>query len=417
MKEALKAELAPLLIGLRNELKELKGVMHLINQKEAPELQKTTESNPIKEVAITNFPKPQDMNFLDIGLRKTRDSIKESAKSQESGILKLGKSFTEGFRAIKGNIFKVNVENQITMPKVIDVKVLNQIKQLEQIFIKNSSPSEAIPVKLTSSDGKRFYDAFVASFSASGGAAKILGNITVNTQDIEDLLDTLIICCNASLDKLTLLEAKDFATETTLSLLEGKDFATETTLDLVRACCDASKLVLDAIKAELVTLNAKDFATETTLALLEGKDFATQTTLAALLACCNLIEGNTDQLEAKLDSIISLLGGATGGTFQEFGEISLGTDATTFVVSFTVPSGKVGCLTNVTISGEGVASFKLLLDSTDKWSGRIEQHSPSFHASMSLEGTAGKIFKIEVTPDSSGASGRMFNATISGTVI
>ena len=79
------------------------------------------------------------------------------------------------------------------------------------------------------------------------------------------------------IDRLSLIEGKDFATETTLALIEGKDFATETTLALIEG---------------------KDFATETTLALIEGKDFATETTLA-------LIEGKDFATSAKQDTIIT----------------------------------------------------------------------------------------------------------------
>ena len=64
-------------------------------------------------------------------------------------------------------------------------------------------------------------------------------------------------------DNLTTLNAKDFATQTSLAALlasfTSKDFATQTTLA-------AAKTVLDSISSAFTTLNAKDFATQTTLA-------------------------------------------------------------------------------------------------------------------------------------------------------
>lgn len=62
--------------------------------------------------------------------------------------------------------------------------------------------------------------------------------------------------------QLVLVNAKDFATETTLSALAAVDFATEAKQD--------------AEIALLTTINAKDFATETTLSVLAAVDFATE---------------------------------------------------------------------------------------------------------------------------------------------
>ena len=93
------------------------------------------------------------------------------------------------------------------------------------------------------------------------------------------------------IDRLSLIEGKDFATETTLALIEGKDFATETTLALIEGKDFATETTLSLIEG-------KDFATETTLALIEGKDFATETTLA-------LIEGKDFATSAKQDTIIT----------------------------------------------------------------------------------------------------------------
>lgn len=91
-----------------------------------------------------------------------------------------------------------------------------------------------------------------------------------------------------AITKLTSLESKDFATQTTLSTL-----ATETKLELVRA-------LLATIDADTSVLAAVDYATQTTLSAFktafDNRDLATQTTLAAVLV-------DTGQIEALLTTI------------------------------------------------------------------------------------------------------------------
>jgi hypothetical protein len=91
-----------------------------------------------------------------------------------------------------------------------------------------------------------------------------------------------------AITKLTSLDGKDFATQTTLATL-----ATETKLELVRA-------LLETIDADTSVLAGVDFATQTTLAAFkaafDARDLATQTTLAAVLV-------DTGQIEALLTTI------------------------------------------------------------------------------------------------------------------
>lgn len=90
-------------------------------------------------------------------------------------------------------------------------------------------------------------------------------------------------------------------------------------LDDLLVCCnkidvntDEIEAKLESIKTKLDTLNATDFATETTLAALltafSAEDFATQTTLAALLAAFTAEDFATETtllaLKASLDSAI-----------------------------------------------------------------------------------------------------------------
>lgn len=91
-----------------------------------------------------------------------------------------------------------------------------------------------------------------------------------------------------AITKLTSLDSKDFATQTTLATL-----ATETKLELVRA-------LLATIDADTSVLAAVDYATQTTLSAFktafDNRDLATQTTLAAVLV-------DTGQIEALLTTI------------------------------------------------------------------------------------------------------------------
>lgn len=98
----------------------------------------------------------------------------------------------------------------------------------------------------------------------------------------------------------TTLQGIDFATQTTLAALEAK-VLTDTQLRASPVPVSMSSVPLptgaateakqDAEITQLTTLNAKDFATETTLAgvktdtaTIAAKDFATETTLAAMSA-------------------------------------------------------------------------------------------------------------------------------------
>lgn len=130
---------------------------------------------------------------------------------------------------------------------------------------------------------------------------------------------------------LTTISTLDFATETTLSLLEGKDFATETTLATraTEATLQNVEALLTSILADTSNLDAplSGLATELTLATLAGTDFATQTTLAALEVLLTTISGdtagisnlateatlgdvktNTDNLDAALTTLFNTLG-------------------------------------------------------------------------------------------------------------
>lgn len=115
-----------------------------------------------------------------------------------------------------------------------------------------------------------------------GGTAITGADITPNIQNLDAPLSTL-----ATEATLASIDAKDFATETTLAGFRtdfgAVDFATETTLSS-RATEATALSILGQLDVALSTR-----ASEATLLTIAGLDFATETTLA-------LIKAQTDQL-------------------------------------------------------------------------------------------------------------------------
>ncbi len=442
LKKALKSELAPLLIGLRNEVEKIGKIFEkaekarpdiqkteITNHPEAPETQSVHVENPTKEVKITN---PQ----TEIAVKGIKGLFGNLYNKIAQGDNLLVKAILQVETALKSHIFKVQIQNQLKLPEVLKVEEQNKQEPptVQRVKIENSMPDEALPVKLTTRDGKKFYDALL---QVTGGTN--LQGVKKKLDEIITTLQNLDITINPGDISIGAVELKDETTDDRVNVtddggknavfVQSNSLAQEATLASALAELTAIKGFVDGVEALLTSIDGKDFATETTLTAIsgfvdgieslltsiDGKDFATETTLAALLACCNLIEGNTDQLEAKLDTIIGLLGGATGATFQKAAEITTSGTTETDVVSFTVPAGKVACLTNITIDGDADGRFKLKVGATTKWFGSIDQFQSSFHASMSAEGAAGVIMKVTVI--SKNSSSNKYRATISGTVI
>jgi len=132
-----------------------------------------------------------------------------------------------------------------------------------------------------------------------------------NTQDTVDELQDVNSELNSQTTELQALNAKDFATETTLSaaaadiaLIEAKDFATETTLSNLNSKVTAVDTDNVTVVSSVLPTGA---ATETSLAaaaadlaLIEAKDFATETTLSAIAADISTIETEISEVNAKL---------------------------------------------------------------------------------------------------------------------
>lgn len=132
-------------------------------------------------------------------------------------------------------------------------------------------------------------------------------------------------------------EAKQDAEITQLTTLNAKDFATQTTLS--------------GVKTDTATIAAKDFATQTTLAaaaadlaLIEAKDFATETTLAAMSAKLPATLGqktSANSLAVVLSSDQSAIP-VTASSAVNTGSFAQITNLVATAQTFTAPANAVG---------------------------------------------------------------------------
>ncbi len=190
LRKALKAEVSPLLIGLRNDNKALwKAVKLLVseqkktknvkiqNQIEPPEIQKVETINPQKEIKVNNFPEKIRVR----GIKGLFASLNGNIRTGDNLLVK---SILQVEKALKSHIFKVQVQNQkeIIFPKVQTVDFVKEIKTLlkelkqevvQRVKIENSTPKDAIPVVLVDKDKKRFYNAISQIVNALSHASDV----------------------------------------------------------------------------------------------------------------------------------------------------------------------------------------------------------------------------------------------------
>ena len=298
LKQALKSEVSPLLIGLRNEIKDLRKQVTKLISKEFPEIQTVHEIDQKefpKDFSVNNFPKEIEIS----NQRKEVEvkGFKSSFKALLGGINPIGKQLENitglirsNFTKLSDTVYKVKIENhkEIKFPDIQKVQIeltqelIKLLKQAEvqRVHIENSSPKEAIPVILADKDRKRFYDLMVQVVGGGGGNStkgslgsilSVLNQIENNTDGLEitlgdidlntDTLEALIATTNSEL-----VAIKGFVdgVEALLTSIDGKDFATETTLSAISG-------FVDGIEGLLTSLDGKDFATETTLAKIKAQ--------------------------------------------------------------------------------------------------------------------------------------------------
>ena len=242
LKEALKAELTPHIIGLRNEIKKLISVIRESHKEDVEDIREVRISNPepsVKRVEVTNKEEELDaLKSVEIAIDEQTEKTESQfinfgsyLKSLGFGISKLVKFLTEDADKTKN----VSVENLEEIEFPTEMKITNfppQEKQNDRMFITNSTPQDAIPVVLTSADRKKFYSVMTALFGSGGGGGipsgmlKLLQEIADNTDELELKTDTV----NVNLGDLEQLNGSitrdDFgevsvatATETTIASL------------------------------------------------------------------------------------------------------------------------------------------------------------------------------------------------------
>ncbi|KKM01602.1 hypothetical protein LCGC14_1792800, partial [marine sediment metagenome] len=181
-KKALKAEVAPLLIVLRKEIAGLTKVTKLlvseqkktrnvnIKSQEFPDVQKVETINPQTEVKVKNFPEATRVK----GIRGLFSDLGNKIRQGDEGVIKI---LLLKFDELRKSTLKVEVQNQkaIVFPKVQTVDFVKELKhilkqaEVQRVKIENSTPGEAVPVVLTSTDKKKFYNAISEVVRALGG--------------------------------------------------------------------------------------------------------------------------------------------------------------------------------------------------------------------------------------------------------
>lgn len=186
-------DIRPLFVGLRNELKDVKKKIDLLTAKKPPEIQKVNVENETKEVEVKNLPQTQkveilnhpekqDLSFIDKLVASLGGTIQLGFKTSVAGMTEIKNAVNLGIDSLKKNIFKVEITNKQELPEVIKVEEVNKQEIPNSVSIKNKEPNEAIPVRLTTKDGQKFYNAI----------AQLVGLSDINLSDVKKKLDSII---------------------------------------------------------------------------------------------------------------------------------------------------------------------------------------------------------------------------------
>lgn len=206
LKEILKSEFLPLFVGLRAELKALNTTVGAILSKEPPEVIKAEITNtpePVREVGVVNLPEIQKVELTNAPEKITEVSVNNVEplfrswhKGFAEGLLKLQtfikKTAADGAKAT----YKVDIQNPTKFPKEIKVSnlkdiVIPKVEIPTSVKISNYAPSEAIPVILTKSDRKKFYEAFQQMYVGNDVNLQRVIDAINNTGDLT-LIETLL---------------------------------------------------------------------------------------------------------------------------------------------------------------------------------------------------------------------------------
>jgi hypothetical protein len=212
LKSAIAGELKPILSGLRKDFK---------NQNETIErLVEVIETNePLtKTVEVSNPVDNSESLQLLYDINSTLASGQDESNKQFLGTGEYVKSYTAEFlRAFKNlgsKTFNVKVENPVEFPETFEVSNLGDIvipEPLEKVGIANSTPSQAIPVRLVDRTGKKFYEV-LTTLAGGGNKASVNVNsttvITVTTDKSESVGTSSVSILAANADRKEVIITK-----------------------------------------------------------------------------------------------------------------------------------------------------------------------------------------------------------------
>ena len=193
-------------------------------------------------------------------------------------------------------------------------------------------------------------------------------------QDVIKLvLDTLgtEVTLSALETLLTSLDAKDYATQATLAALNtafgNEDFSTEVTLSAILAkiiTAPSTEAKQDLIKVVLDSLDAKDYATQTTLSALNTafgtEDFSSEITLASVLTKLTELDNKIDAISNADNMNVTQVGNTVVEQLNE-------TDAVTDVLTFSANIESVEIYHNEATSQDFIVNGLTLTINPKNW--------------------------------------------------
>lgn len=196
-KKALREEVSPLLVGLRNEIRALNATLEELRKERAQADARTVDVsvlNPVSEVRFTN---------KQVDARPNIDTLAEKTEKQTERIERalgnfgeymksagwgLGKVLTE----LREREYSVDVQNEVSA-RVVNLGDIPQPQFPKSVRIENSDPRDAIPVVLTTKDRKRFYEVLTTLSTAHTQTSLDIESISANMDALEELTGSALV--------------------------------------------------------------------------------------------------------------------------------------------------------------------------------------------------------------------------------
>lgn len=264
IKEAIQKTIIPILAGIRNDLEELKIrpdpktiVISNFPEKIKAEVENWPEQKEIARVEVINHPEP----IREIEIKNLKENLSELQTLPE--IKECIQKFLEALREPLERMIVVSETNarelvdtivrasdnkqEVQKVEVVNHPELPVITIPDTVRIENQNPSEAIPARFVSKDGRRFYDLeelLTGYFQEINleNVKKLLQQITDNTDTLEikiqSVRDQLDVFLSTRASEATLIQIRDFLDTVEIKLqtlvdqgaLGGSIFQTKTIL-------------------------------------------------------------------------------------------------------------------------------------------------------------------------------------------